>query len=152
MATPPATAPATKATAKVNSATPAKKKEARVKATKQPSAERPTNAQIKVLHARLQKVTTPEQRKAIYDDCGFHPVALARWFRMLDLKTIGAAAAKPKRGPGRPRKQADATQASHDTVRASKGSAKAKGFTLVSGLSISARETAIELLRALLAE
>ena len=148
----PTSSPATKALAKMKTDSVVKKQKAPAKANTQRSSQRPTNAQIKALHARLQKTTTPEQRKAVYNDCGFHPVALARWFRMLDLKTIGAATAKPKRGRGRPRKEEKGTQANDATARMPKATAKGNGLKLVPGLSVNARETAIELLRALLAE
>lgn len=120
---------------------------------------RPTDAKLRKLHTRLHETATAEERRAIYDECGHHPVALGRWFRMLNLESIGASVAREpekqitaKRGPGRPKgstnqptRNQPGKQPAEDKTDNAKGRLK-----LISGLSVKTRETAIELLAALL--
>lgn len=125
-------------------------------AKKTAKKERPSNAVLRKLHARLGEASTPEERKAIYAECGFHPVALARWFRMLDLENIGPmkAAAAPKRKPGRPKGAKGRAKAKTLAPKAApqkkQAAAEDSTFKVIPGLSLKAREAAIELLRALL--
>lgn len=117
--------------------------------------ERPSHSILRKLHARLAEASSLEDRKAIYEECGFHPVALARWFRMLELKNVVPleAAPKSKRGPGRPKgSTSKALHAATKTSRPKTYAPDESKFRIAPGLSLEAREAAIELLRALLAD
>lgn len=113
---------------------------------------RPADERLRELHARLQGSTTTEQRKAIYEECGHHHAALTRWFLGLGLEKLRLLPPPkegvPKNTPRHSRiEDVTATTATVPAVAAS-----SKKLTLVPGLSLQARETAIALLAALLAE
>ncbi len=114
---------------------------------------RPTDAKIRKLHERLKQAQNALEREAIYKECGLHPVALGRWFRMLGLEKLGPAQAlTKKRKPGRPRKGTAKAKLLSSASPKRKTKNTGEEPKLARGLSPKARETAIELLRLLLTE